>query len=92
MTDKARQEVRFEGAGVSAGIAHGKVHVVRDDLDDVPRYRITMASGLDEETCRRVNLGYVDYRTFEIKADVDTLIVENAGRDLYQPQIHADKT
>ena len=48
MTDKARQEVRFEGAGVSAGIAHGKVHVVRDDLDDVPRYRITPSQVTDE--------------------------------------------
>jgi nickel-dependent lactate racemase len=54
---------------------HGKV---------VPRYRITMASGLDEETCRRVNLGYIDYRTFVYRANPDTLIVENAGRDLYQ--------
>ena len=61
---------------------HGKI---------VPRYRITMASGLDEETCRRVNLGYIDHRTFKYEADPDTLIVENAGRDLYQPQIYADK-
>src|SRR5438045_5291553 len=48
MTDKARQEVRFEGAGVSAGIAHSKVHVVRDDLDDVPRYRIAPSQVTDE--------------------------------------------
>ena len=48
MTDKARQEVRFEGAGVSAGIAHGQVHVVRDDLDDVPRYRIAPSQVTDE--------------------------------------------
>jgi lactate racemase len=54
---------------------HGKV---------VPRYRITMATGLDEETCRRVNLGYLDYRTFEISEDTDTLVVKDAGRDLYQ--------
>ena len=26
-----------------------------------------MATGLDEETCRRVNLGYLDHRTFEIR-------------------------
>ena len=50
----------------------------------VPRYRITMATGMDEETCRRVNLGYIDYRTFKYEADADTFIVENAGRDLYQ--------
>jgi len=53
----------------------------------VPRYRITMASGLDEETCRRVNLGYLDYRSFDyevMRSDPDTLIVSDAGRDLYQ--------
>ena len=53
----------------------------------VPRYQITMATGLDEETCRRVNLGYLDYRTFNYEAmrsDPNTLIVSDAGRDLYQ--------
>jgi nickel-dependent lactate racemase len=57
---------------------HGKV---------IPRYQITMASGLDEETCRRVNLGYLDHRSLDyeaLRSDPDTLIVENAGRDLYQ--------
>ena len=57
--------------------------------DDVPRYRITMASGLDEGTCRRVNLGYLDYGLFNLASfdtDPDTLIVSNAGRDLYQVQ------
>jgi phosphoenolpyruvate-protein phosphotransferase (PTS system enzyme I) len=38
--DNVQGEIRFRGAGVSGGIAHGKIHVVRDDLDDVPRYRI----------------------------------------------------
>ncbi|HEX7294534.1 MAG TPA: lactate racemase domain-containing protein [Pyrinomonadaceae bacterium] len=53
----------------------------------VPRYRITMATGLDEETCRRVNLGYVDYRGFDydsFRGKEDTLIVKDAGRDLYK--------
>ena len=35
-----KQELRFHGAGVSPGIARGAIHVVRDDLDDVPRYPI----------------------------------------------------
>lgn len=57
----------------------------------VPRYRITMASGLDEETCRRVNLGYLDYRMFDYEIeDPDTLIVKDAGRDLYQFADYAD--
>jgi nickel-dependent lactate racemase len=52
----------------------------------IPRYRITMAAALDEETCRRVNLGYMDYRNFrreDYENDPDTLVVERAGRDLY---------
>ena len=40
MSDNARPEVRFQGAGVSPGIAQGAIHVVRDDLDDVARYHI----------------------------------------------------
>jgi len=34
------KEVRLRGLGVSPGIAHGEIHVVRDDLDDVVRYHI----------------------------------------------------
>ena len=51
-----------------------------------PRYRITLAANLSEEVCRRVNLGYLDMRTFDPRAfrdDPDTLTVDNAGRDLY---------
>src|SRR4029077_13609720 len=34
------EEIRFQGAGVSPGLARGIIHVVRDDLDDVGRYQI----------------------------------------------------
>ena len=33
-------EIRFQGVGVSPGLAHGVIHVIRDDLDDVARYPI----------------------------------------------------
>jgi len=52
----------------------------------VARYRITLASAVSEEACRRVHLGYLDYRTFDrasYASDPDTLVVEDAGRDLY---------
>lgn len=48
MSDSARQEIRFEGVGVSAGMACGKIHVVRDDLEDVVRYRIAPSQIPDE--------------------------------------------
>src|SRR5881392_2116449 len=48
MSDSARSEVRFEGVGVSPGMACGKIHVVRDDLDDVARYRVSPSQVPDE--------------------------------------------
>ena len=51
MSDQTPQEIRLQGAGVSPGIAHGVIHVVRDDLDDVPRYPIE-ASQIPEEIGR----------------------------------------
>lgn len=81
------QELR-ENLCIAAHLAHVAYAGRLDDQGKVvPRYKITMASGLDEETCRRVNLGYIDHRSFDyesMRSDPDTLIVENAGRDLYQ--------
>lgn len=34
------KEIRFQGAGVSPGLARGVIHLVRDDVDDVVRYPI----------------------------------------------------
>jgi nickel-dependent lactate racemase len=51
-----------------------------------PRYRIVLASGVTEAACLRVNLGFLDHRRFrleEYRADPETLVVEDAGRDLY---------
>ena len=52
----------------------------------VPRYNIVLSSGIASEVCRRVNLGYLnpsDFRRDAYEGDSGTLIVENAGRDLY---------
>jgi len=46
--DSTRKEIRFQGAGVSPGIAHGKIHVVRDDMDDVVRHSIERSQIPDE--------------------------------------------
>jgi phosphotransferase system enzyme I (PtsI) len=44
----ASKEIRFEGAGVSPGIARGKIHIVRDEADEVARYRIAPSQVPDE--------------------------------------------
>jgi len=72
---------------VAAHLAHVSYAGQRDqDGRIVPRYRITMASALDEATCRRVNLGFMDHRKFHLEDyenDPETLVVDRAGRDLY---------
>src|SRR5213595_143248 len=41
-------EIRFEGIGVSPGIAFGRIHVVREDMDEVVRYQIAPSQVTDE--------------------------------------------
>jgi lactate racemase len=81
------QELR-ENLCIAAHLAHVAYAGRLDDEGKVvPRYQITMATGLSEETCRRVNLGYRDHTELDYEAmrsDLDTLIVKDAGRDLYQ--------
>ena len=81
------QELR-ENLCIAAHLAHvAYAGRINDEGRVVPRFKITMASGIDEQTCRRVNLGFLDYRSFSYKqfeSDPETLIVNNAGRDLYK--------
>ena len=72
---------------VAAHLAHVSYGSSLDKEGQVrPRYRITLASGVSEEVCRRVKLGFLDYRTLrreDYEKDLNTFVVENAGRDLY---------
>jgi lactate racemase len=72
---------------VAAHLAHVTYAGRRNDLGEiVPRYKITLASKVDAETCGRVNLGFMDHKHFQLadyENDDNTLIVERAGRDLY---------
>jgi phosphotransferase system enzyme I (PtsI) len=42
-SENARPERRFQGVGVSPGLARGTIHVVRDDGDEVAKHRIQAA-------------------------------------------------
>src|SRR6202166_2569574 len=48
MSDKPSDEIRLQGAGVSPGIGHSVIHVIRDDFDDVTRYTIKASQIPDE--------------------------------------------
>ncbi len=70
---------------VAAHLAHVAFAGCETD-ESSPRFRITLASQIGEEICRKVNLDYLDLENFDradYENDGDVLIVEKAGRDLY---------
>jgi nickel-dependent lactate racemase len=56
---------------------------------EAPRIQVTLATGIPEERCRRINLGYADYRTINPKEwqgreAEGILVVPHAGEMLYR--------
>lgn len=54
-----------------------------------PRIRVTLATAIPEERCRRINLGYLDHREihpeeWEDREEEGFLVVHNAGEVLYR--------
>ncbi len=54
-----------------------------------PRIQITLATSVPPETCKRVNLGYRDFRELNLdnwadREDEGLLLVQNAGEVLYR--------
>ncbi len=88
-----KQPARF--ASIPGVIKAHSTHVKGEGSYDVesgmerPRIRVTLATGIPEERCRRVNLGYLDPREIDI-ADWEgrehdgVLVVRNAGEMLYK--------
>ncbi|GAC1500634.1 MAG: lactate racemase domain-containing protein [Ktedonobacteraceae bacterium] len=58
---------------------------------ETPRIQVTLATGIPAERCRRINLGYADYRSinpheWEDREDEGLLLVSHAGEMLYRLQ------
>src|SRR5712692_4018970 len=56
---------------------------------ETPRIQVTLATGISEERCRRVNLGYADYKKIDPQAwkgreQEGILLVQHAGEMLYR--------
>ena len=71
---------------VAAHLAHVSYGSRLADGRIAPRYAITLASAIPPDVCGRVKLGYAPIDSIDVDAarrDPDTLVVENAGRDLY---------
>jgi nickel-dependent lactate racemase len=56
---------------------------------ETPRIRVTLATGIAEEHCRRLNLGFMDYREIDVnewrsRENEGILVVPHAGEMLYR--------
>jgi len=86
-----KQWDRFEHVhwGVLAHSTHLRGAGTYDPATGVERLRVavTLATGIPEEVCRAVNLGYRDPATVDVaalSADPDVLVVPDAGEVLYR--------
>ncbi|MBI1318218.1 MAG: DUF2088 domain-containing protein [Candidatus Hydrogenedens sp.] len=86
-----KQAERF--GDIPGGILAHSTHVrgagEYDNGVEKPRVQVTLATGIDEATCRAINLGYRDPATIDIEAwrgreDEGLLLVEKAGEILYR--------
>ena len=82
---------RFKDApwGVLAHSTHLRGVGTYENGIEHPRIRVTLATGIPEERCRRVNLGYVDPATIRPgewagREDEGILLVKKAGETLYR--------
>jgi nickel-dependent lactate racemase len=85
------ERFRHIPGGILAHSTHVKGQGVYDPVIGVetPRIQVTLATGIPEDRCRRVNLGYADYRAIDPRDWVGRenegcLLVEHAGEVLYR--------
>lgn len=62
-----------------------------DESGERPRIAVTLATGIPEDVCRSINLGYQDPRSIDVdswrrRQTDDMRVVENAGQVLYRLQ------
>jgi nickel-dependent lactate racemase len=77
--------------GILAHSTHVKGTGTYEGGIEMPRIQVTLATGIPEERCRRVNLGYADYRTIDPeewagREEEGVLLVPHAGETLYRAE------
>ena len=68
--------------------AQQRIGTVDADGNEQPRATVTLATGIPEEVCHQINLGYVDHRTINIedyadREDEGVYLERKAGERLY---------
>lgn len=82
--------------GVVAHSTHVKGVGTFEDGVERPRINVTLATGISEEECRAVNLGFRDHRTIDKaewanRENEGRLLVPKAGETLFRPRRPSDK-
>ena len=75
--------------GVLAHSTHVRGSGRFDDGVEIPRIEVILATGIAEERCRRINLGYLDPSKIQLddylnKEDEGVLFVDHPGEILYK--------
>jgi len=75
--------------GIKAHSTHVKGTGIYENGIEKPRINVVLATEIPEERCRKINLGYKDYKSIDIsnwenKEKKGTLLVRNAGETLYR--------
>ena len=75
--------------GTMAHCVHVKGVGTYENGVETPRVRVTLATGISEEVCKKINLGYRDWRTINVadykdREDEGILYVPKAGEMLYR--------
>lgn len=75
--------------GVLAHSTHVRGRGTYEDGVERPRVQVTLATGISEALCRKINLGYRDWRTIRVeeyqnREDDGVLYVPHAGELLYR--------
>jgi len=67
----------------------GLIEIGRISTEEIPRIKVTLATGLSREICEEINLGYMDPQSLVLskwkdKEDQGMLVVRDAGEQLYR--------
>jgi lactate racemase len=88
---KQWERFRHHPGGVLAHSTHlrGQGDYDAETAIETPRIQVTLATGISEERCRKVNLGYLDPQSINIdewkgREDEGILLVPKAGEMLYR--------
>ena len=86
-----KQKEKFDHipGGIRAHSTHVKGIGTYESKIEKPRINVILATKIPEERCKKINLGYKDYKSIDIsdwedKEDEGILLVRNAGETLYR--------